>query len=230
VRRRAAAVVPPFLTFISLSFPIADVPKVALSLEHQMDRLQRQQSKCCCRYLVDSLLLSKILQRFCTGRTVVVRSIVFSPLFLIISLRQTSQNELYFGTYQSIHRADHEVSSILVVSSIPCYFPKSSDGLVPVTRSIVFSHLFLVIPLRHTSETQRFSTVDGAGTRNGLPVCVIAVVVRLCFACTFHSAFYVTISLTVVSTFSRLVDRLVAMNAFPEAEAAGTNTVGLPPR
>jgi hypothetical protein len=69
-----------------LSFPLADVPKVAFSLKHQMDCLQRQQSECCCRLLVVSLQLSKILLRVCTGRTVVVLSIVISPLFLIISL------------------------------------------------------------------------------------------------------------------------------------------------
>jgi hypothetical protein len=101
-----------------------------------MDRLQRQQRKYYCRRLVDSLLLSKILRRVCTGRAAVVRSIAFLPLFLIISLRQTSQKELYFGGNQGLHRAEQEVSSILVVSSIPCCFPKSYDGFVPVVRRL----------------------------------------------------------------------------------------------
>jgi hypothetical protein len=48
-------------------------------------------------HFVDSMLLSKILRRVCTGRTGVVRSIAFSPLFLVISLRQTFQKELYVG-------------------------------------------------------------------------------------------------------------------------------------
>jgi hypothetical protein len=114
-----------------------------------MDRLQRQQSKCCCRRLVDSLLLSKIQRRVCTGRTLVVRSIVLSPLFLIISLQQTSQTQLSFGANQGIHHADHEVSSILVVSSIPCCSPHSNDDFVPVARRS--RYCFLTLVSRHSS-------------------------------------------------------------------------------
>jgi hypothetical protein len=135
------ALISPLLPF--LPYPITDVPRVALSLKHQMDRLQRQQSKRCCRRLIDSLQLIKILRRDCTSRTVVVRSILFSPLFLIISLRQTSETQLYCGANQGIHCADYEVSSILVVSSIPYCFPNSYRPTTVLYRSHgrMFSHL-----------------------------------------------------------------------------------------
>jgi hypothetical protein len=165
---------------------------------------------------------------------VVVRSIVFSPLFLIISLRQTSQNELYFGANQDLHRADHEVSSILVVSSIPCYFPKSYDGLVPAARSIgrLFSQLcfssflFDRRPKRSASQPPVAPELE---TASRYVLLLSSFVFVLCVLSIRHFL-PVTISLTVVSTFSRLVDRLVAMNAFPEAATAVTNTAGLPPR
>jgi hypothetical protein len=76
------------------------------------------------------------LRWVCTGRTGVVLSIAFSPLFIVISLRQTSQKKLFVGANQGLHRVDQEVSSILVVSSIPCSSPKSYDGFVPVVRGL----------------------------------------------------------------------------------------------
>ena len=171
------------------------------------------------------MLLSKNLRRVGTGRTVVVRSIVFSPLFLIISLRQTSQNELYSGADQDLHRADHEVSSILVVSLIPCYFPKSYDGLVPVARSIVFSPLFLVIPLRQrrVSQPPMAPELETASR-------YVLLLSSFVFVSRVLSIRHSTSDHFSNRCFYLFSSRRHTLNAFPEAATAVTNTVGLPPR
>jgi hypothetical protein len=170
-----------------------------------------------------------------------------------------------------------KVSVDAVVWSIPCYFPKSYDGFVPVVRwlydqllshlcfssflfnrrpkrsasqpptapeleaasgyvlllssfvvalrllsirhSTAFSPLFLVISLRQTSASQRPKAPElEDASEYVLLLSSFVFVLRV---------LPLTISLTVVSTFSRLVDRLVTINAFSEAATAVINANGL---
>jgi hypothetical protein len=107
-------------------------------------------------------------------------------------LLQTSQKSLSVSCTKWIDCCGVKVSVDAVVWSILATFQNPTTGLYQsygVVRSIAFSPSFLVIPLRQTSETQRFSTADSAGTRSCIRVCIIAVVVRRCFARTTSDFF-----------------------------------------